>query len=377
MTRKSLKNKNAAEKARIKSEEIVRVGHVGRFSKDKLEIEIQGLGKLERGVEVFVRAWKEGKPLGFGSKGDVEIERIRIYNPPILVPDPNGDVICEWDDIDGNHHIKIYREDPQEALRQTLAHTISLIGQEDTEIVGGKVGNTTSTFHPDPSVEVSTFDGFVRNTTGADYAAVQSATDGDVINDTSTGDRGIRNSDVGGSYSIFRSAFLFDTSSIPDTDSITSATFSLYGTGSASEDVDTDSVSVVASTPASNTAIALGDFDQFGTTKLATDITIASWNTGAYNDFTLNASGLAAISKTGITKLGARTAKDISATTPTGENYVFTHYADQTGTTNDPKLVVVHASATSVKTVNGLAVASVKTVDGLAIASVKSFNGLT
>ena len=38
-------------------------------------------------------------------------------NPPILVPDPGGDVIREWTDEDGTHSI-VYREDVNAALEQ-------------------------------------------------------------------------------------------------------------------------------------------------------------------------------------------------------------------------------------------------------------------
>src|SRR3990167_1069334 len=42
---------------------------------------------------------KRGTELrGFGADGSVEIERFRIYNPPILVDDPNGTIIREWTD---------------------------------------------------------------------------------------------------------------------------------------------------------------------------------------------------------------------------------------------------------------------------------------
>ena len=55
-------------------------------------------------------------------------------------------------------------------------------------------------------------------------------------------------------------------------------------------------------------------------------------------------------------------------------------YVNETGT-RDEILAVVYVSETvatgsSIKTVNGLALASVKTVNGLALASVKTVNGL-
>src|SRR3989344_2016473 len=50
--------------------------------------EIQSVQKIEGGIEILARAWKDGKQLGFGKDGSVEIERFKIFNPPILVDDP-------------------------------------------------------------------------------------------------------------------------------------------------------------------------------------------------------------------------------------------------------------------------------------------------
>ena len=74
----------------------------------------------------------------------------------------------------------------------------------------------------------------------------------------------------------------------------------------------------------------------------------------------------------GLTYYSLRSDRDKSSTAPTGEEYIFLSSAIYT---YPPVLTVVYTT-TSIKTINGLAVASVKTVNGLAIASVKTFNGL-
>jgi hypothetical protein len=67
-------------------------------------------------------------------------------------------------------------------------------------------------------------------------------------------------------------------------------------------------LNIYSSNPASNTALVAGDFDSLGTTAFCdTPILFTNWGTG-YNDFALNASGLAAISKTGVSKFGLRNA---------------------------------------------------------------------
>lgn len=76
------------------------------------------------------------------------------------------------------------------------------------------------------------------------------------------------------------------------------------------------SVDVVASTPASNNNIVNADYSQLGTTKLSTEVLISALTTGQYNEITLNATGIAAISKTGITKLGLRLDCDVDNIEP-------------------------------------------------------------
>ena len=67
------------------------------FSGSIVDIEILEVKVIEEGIEVLARAWGiDGDVIGFGKDGSVEIERFKIYNPPILVEDPiNGSIIRE------------------------------------------------------------------------------------------------------------------------------------------------------------------------------------------------------------------------------------------------------------------------------------------
>src|SRR3972149_5045079 len=56
------------------------------------------------------------------------------------------------------------REDPAEAIRQVIVHNVTLVGKENTKIILGKVGNTTSTFYPDSDPESTSVDGDVQDT---------------------------------------------------------------------------------------------------------------------------------------------------------------------------------------------------------------------
>jgi hypothetical protein len=178
-----------------------------------------------------------------------------------------------------------------------------------------------------------------------------------------------------------RAIFTFDTSSLTSGATISAAVLSLRGTG-VTNTLGSPDLDIVSATPASNNTVAAADYSQLGTTDLG-HIAIGDYSTSAYNNITLNASGIAAISKTGVTPFGTRLSWDtdnsFGGTWATNKSAQFNgRFADYTGTTSDPKLVVTYTVGLSnVKTINGLAIASVKTVNGLAAASVKSVNGLT
>ena len=105
----------------------------------------------------------------------MEIERFQIINPPILVEDPLGSIDRVVDDGGGKTHIRHLREDPVEAIRQSFIHTIKLVGKENANIVIGKVGNTVSTFYPDPDVEVTSVDGQAQRSGAPDaWATIRS-----------------------------------------------------------------------------------------------------------------------------------------------------------------------------------------------------------
>jgi hypothetical protein len=132
----------AAEAADLKAAEIVKENPVGEYTNSQygITIDIQGVSKIPGGVEVFARASKNGKPLGFGPDGTVETERFRFFNPPILVDDPTGSIVREWtDSVTKQTVTRHLREDPIAAIRDDLAHAISLTGKEGAAIVRKKL----------------------------------------------------------------------------------------------------------------------------------------------------------------------------------------------------------------------------------------------
>jgi hypothetical protein len=112
---------------------------------------------------------------------------------------------------------------------------------------------------------------------------------------------------------------------------------------------------IYSSNPASNTALANSDYENVGSTAFATAISYASWNEsggGTYNDFTFNANGVAAIVD-GICKFSIREAAyDGTGSNPNaywvsnGSMFVIGLYANETGTTVDPKLVITYTTET-------------------------------
>ena len=95
-----LKNKSSKEKANIKGQEIAKIDFRGKDTSQEygVTLDIQSIKAIEGGVEILARAWKGNKQFGFGKNGSVEIERFKIYNPPILVPDSNGAIVRESTD---------------------------------------------------------------------------------------------------------------------------------------------------------------------------------------------------------------------------------------------------------------------------------------
>lgn len=214
-----------------------------------------------------------------------------------------------------------------------------------------KIGMTVTTVYPDPSPETTTVDGMVTDTTSTGTWATKVANPGTTANDSGTTSRNWAWwRDAGTWKDVSRGVFLFDTSSIADADTIDSAIFSNYALDKVDPNSDTPDVAVYGMTTASNTALAAGDFDGVGSTAYSDTVTFASISTSAYTDFTFNATGLSNISKTGVTSTCVRNPEfDVAASTPSTTNndtYCRIYSADQTGTSNDPKLAVTHSGST-------------------------------
>lgn len=349
-----LKNKSAHDKANIKATEITKLNFVGTYDdiKTGIRVEIRSLTKIENGIELYARAWKDGKQLGFVN-GSVEWERFIFINPPILVDDPNGAIIRTWTEKGISKERKL-REDPIEAIRQSLAHTIKVSAKRGINIVKGSIGHTTLTTYPAAGAN-SPVDGYAN---GGDANIAQSwstvrdgAGTGAGVTDIIREYIYINGNADGTFYTMRRGIFLFDTSIIGLGSTISTATMSLWGTNKRDTASIAVNIDVYTSNPVSTSDLQASDYAQLGSTsQTGSPISYSSWNISGYNDFTFNATGRGNISLTGISKFGVRNASydaaniapTISGTDVVGALEGYLADDNGAGTSRDPKLVVVY-----------------------------------
>ena len=210
-----------------------------------------------------------------------------------------------------------------------------------------KVYAVDSTFYTDPAPESTTTDGAIIRDENDTWANVRSATAGSYLYDTYAG-LDVRSVYASPNYRIDRLFFLFNTSTLSSGAIISSAILSLKGNEKAEADSGASTQNIVSSSPASNTQLVVGDYDQVGATSFASK-SYAAFSTTAYNDYTLDSNGISNISLTGISKFAVRIYSDFANIAPTGNNYVGVWTADQPGTSEDPKLVVTYTVPASPK----------------------------
>jgi len=132
-------------------------------------------------------------------------------------------------------------------------------------------------------------------------------------------------------YTITRSFFYFDTSSLPDNATITSVTLSLY-----KSEYGESYVSAQKGTQADT--LVLADFDSF----TGSEYGHAVWTGSAYKSITFNAQGLSDINKTGTTKICTREYNHDYLNVDSGGSLYRNgaYYSEYSGTVADPKLVI-------------------------------------
>jgi hypothetical protein len=238
-----------------------------------------------------------------------------------------------------------------------------ILGFNTEEIAPRLVRHTlhdTLTVFPDADPETTSVDGRVYRT-GVSEAFSTIRTSGGTNADPSVdgsdgvGVRMFASATQGGSgflQSLVRSITLFDTSSLTSAATISSTTASLYVLGRNIAFLNF-LVNLVACSPASNTDLAVTDYNIANwtmTLQSDTETAVNSLTLSAYNDFPLNSTGLSSIAKTGITKFGWVTNYDRSNTNPNynsnnqDDRFNFA-YAEHT-VAQPPKLTITYTGVT-------------------------------
>lgn len=212
---------------------------------------------------------------------------------------------------------------------------------------------TTTIVYPDAGTGGTTVDGHVRRSSvDQTFSAIRTGA-GVAHSDTSANENcaqltATSTTDV---YSVLRRAIITaDTSAVPSGDTVSSFTLSLYGSGKSNGLGDAD-LDVVTATPASNNDLVNADYlyTNFGTSALGS-VAYSSFSTAGYNDIACDVS-VVAKGIGAITKLGLRLSWDTDNSAPTWSTGAVTSYqiyfADQAGTTNDPKLTIEHSTPAS------------------------------
>ena len=204
------------------------------------------------------------------------------------------------------------------------------------------VGASPETFYS------ATNDGYVRNT-NAVWLTCRNAAAGDASDNVADQIAVFSYWNVATGYRIFRGFLMINTAGLPDDCTITAAALSIYGNvGKVNED-DAGHADTCLYEGTQGDAIAVGDFDEFGTTLL----TAGSYSyefpivTNDYTAASLNAAGLALINKTGTTYYAFRTLGDVTPLTPTGTNQQ-NFFSFDKGAGFKPKLVVTYTISVTV-----------------------------
>lgn len=348
--REKLAGKTPHEQATIKGLEIAeKVSAFQREKRGDFDIEVLSVTAIERGVEVLARVWDaNGEQVGFGKDGTVDIERFRFINPPVIVKDPDGDIINDYTDKDGNTVISRGKEDVREAILRRLEAALHVKKEKfsSEKISRGKIGSTTTIIDYTAGTGAAGGSSHANVDGAGSYAAARdAATAGAVDNIAGNSAFNVLHNSRGGSgdYYVRRGDIQFDTSSIPDGDAVSAASVTFYIHATNGQNVDGDTVVLLDNTNNGNLAdpLATEDFNDFTSTSIGSRVLSELIDVGANRSIDLTTFG--AINKTGNTRIGLRLLNDINNTSPSGAN-AWNVFSIATGTSGDnPFITIEHA----------------------------------
>lgn len=268
------------------------------------------------GVDAWVRLFKDGSEL------PVDPHRIFI-NPPLI-------------------HDRIY--DPRTAFEVILWQSVLNVPNPK----GWRTRGTVTTVYAgtaDDGVQID----------GTDYSGTRGGTGTKDLTSTINGENValevLHQQFNGTSNTRITEAFIgFDTSSIPDTDAVSAAALGLVentGYGHVFDTADTLEARIYDW----STTVTTADWrtgTQYAALTLVASLASGSWSASGYNTLTENGTNFQSnVNKTGTTRLILGTAGLASGAAPGSDktSYWGIMSADNTGTTDDPKLEVTHAAA--------------------------------
>jgi len=181
-----------------------------------------------------------------------------------------------------------------------------------------------------------------KSTTIGGYNACNKATSGTVYDTKPSIYVGQLYNGISRTYTIYRGYLFFDTSSIPDKATITSATLSLYANRDESTLCDFD-VTIQNGQPNSpHNPLQTWDYDCTNYSGDGGTVNSTEFSTTGYKTITIKDDALSWISKTGTTKLCLRSHRDIANTAPGIGNEYVGFYAQEKGRATRPKLTVTY-----------------------------------
>lgn len=225
----------------------------------------------------------------------------------------------------------------------------------DGRVLRPVAGGTTTTAYPDANPENTTVDGYVAKQTAVDSWANIRDGSGDGHSDSAADEYANIQTNGGGTgfADITRYVSLVDFTAINPADLKESAIYEfVLSLAVVDTFAEAGSIRVTVPSPASNTSLVNSDFNiaNWDMTSQATTPTLASLaGDPTYNSLAMNATGLAGISFTVITKLGICLNHDAANTSPTlaagKQQIVNIRAADTGGVGTDPRVVLIHNSS--------------------------------
>lgn len=211
--------------------------------------------------------------------------------------------------------------------------------------------NNVKIFYPDANVETTSMDAYTRRGGVDESFATIIAGAGNLSGDTDTGSGTIiETSATSNQFArVQRPLWLFDTSELTSIVNLTTGKIYLYGTSKGNGLSGSPEYDIVSSNPASNTSVANSDYGTFGSTPYSSKA-YADYSASGYNEFLLDSTGLATISKTGISKFGGKINWDTDASFggswASAQECSFSHYMSDNGNYK-PMLVVEYTTESS------------------------------